>query len=813
MRTNKKKLAALAMSVVMAASTMSLSAFAEEAATDVVTEEAQETAETLAAAVYVTGADISEDGTVTVTYSDQTTETWPQKATSEQVAATCTTGAATRWSIAIDGTTYHQNYETSAPLGHAWSEWARETIDHGDCSLGKAGQSALVRRCSRCGEKEVDENSYESVPASHNLTKATRTNLVAGNNVEIVNGEAVLKNTAKNGTYYVVTEKQCTMCDGWFETDRKTEKLYASTGERATTKVVKVTNIKSGLAAGEEIEVGTDGRYVDEDKIILTNCSKDATYTVEDFDAKGNSLGTATYTITARHSEGTPTVVGKTAADKELIQVIYDTKGNITDVVSKSCYKSATYVWTVKCLSDTCSYKNNIILEEERTAEPAGTHKIKASAEAAVKALQDNAKRNAGYATQKAYDAFLEAANATGSGMKYNASVVCNEGGTVTITYICEECGEEIADGTVTVNIGKFDHSAEAKARQENRVEATCTTNGSYDSVTHCKYCDAVMATRKVTLAKLGHTTEKDGDKNAQIRFEGSVVVGDGTTWRVGSKVGANGFVGGGAMNVLTSYGVQVDAVTACERCGEATVVGTPEITIAALQKETKETAGSITLNASYKTANGNKVVTDTVTVPYYSDLGAYFDRNPEEKPINGLQLDADGVVRYYKDSVFQADYAGIAEYNGGEFFVANGVVCSAANGLNEYNGTWYYLANGQVQRGFNGLALYDGAWFYLTNGVLDTNVSGLVPYNGGTFLFTNGRLRNDVNGLWQNSDGTWYFLALGQVQNQHTGVAIYDGEAFYVRDGKLAKDYKGTVQYDGATFNVVNGQLYGPVA
>lgn len=60
MRTNKKKLAALAMSVVMAASTMSLSAFAEEAATDVVTEEAQETAETLAAAVYVTGADISE---------------------------------------------------------------------------------------------------------------------------------------------------------------------------------------------------------------------------------------------------------------------------------------------------------------------------------------------------------------------------------------------------------------------------------------------------------------------------------------------------------------------------------------------------------------------------------------------------------------------------------------------------------------------------------------------------------------------------------------------------------------------------------
>ena len=856
MRTNKKKLAALAMSVVMAASTMSLSAFAEETVTTGTETEAPTTeaptteaptteaptteaptteaptteaptTEAPTTAATVTGVSIDKEGNVTVHWSDNKDTKLDEKATSTYKEATCTEPAKTVWEITVKGTAYKQEYPEGAALGHDWGEWERKIVDHGDCATGTAGYSMLVRTCSRCDKTDKDETSKQSVAATHNLTGESRTTTSNLVNLKIVNDEMVLVDSTKNGFYDVVTEKQCVTCKTWVKTETKTQTVYASTGVRSYSKVIAVTNIKSGLAKGEtlaENKVGTDGRFVDEAKVVLTNCSNDATYTLEDFDANGSSLGTKTYTISARHSAGYPTAVGKTAADKALIQLVYDKNDPklIVDVTSKSCYKTADYVWTVKCEGTTCSLKDHIITQENRVAQPAGAHQIKDSAKAAVDALVADAKINNGYAGQTAYDDFLEAANKTGSKIKYTANVECNKGGTVTITYICDECGKEITDKSVTVNIGKFDHKA-GTAKQENRVEATCTTNGSYDSVTRCKYCDTVLATKKVTLTKLGHTNAKNGDKNAYIKFAGSVVVDDeGKLEKTYLNAVASGaaatlssnIAGGGASGVLSNYSVKANVMTTCERCsGEMSINKTPTVTIVAIQKDAKG-VGTITLKASYPKANdGDKVVTDTVTVPYYSDLGAYFDRNPEEEPINGLQLDADGVVRYYENSKFKADYAGIAEFNGGEFFVANGVVCSKANGLNEYKGTWYYLANGQIQRGYNGLALYDGAWFYLTNGVLNADVNGLVPYNGGTFLFSAGRLRNDVNGLWQNADGTWYFLALGQVQTQHTGVAIYDGSAFYVRNGKLAKDYKGTVVYDGATFNVVNGQLYGPVA
>ena len=185
----------------------------------------------------------------------------------------------------------------------------------------------------------------------------------------------------------------------------------------------------------------------------------------------------------------------------------------------------------------------------------------------------------------------------------------------------------------------------------------------------------------------------------------------------------------------------------------------------------------------------------------------------PEFDKKNGLVLDDDGKLRVYKNDQVDINYSGIVEYNGGKFFIAKGEMCSDASGLNLYDGKWYFLSNGQIQIQYTGLVQYDGEWFYITNGVLDSSKNGLVDYDGSKFLVSEGRIRYDVNGLWQNFDGSWYFLANGQVQTQHTGVAEYDGAFFYVRAGKLATDYNGTVNYDGATFRVVGGQLYGKVA
>jgi len=180
---------------------------------------------------------------------------------------------------------------------------------------------------------------------------------------------------------------------------------------------------------------------------------------------------------------------------------------------------------------------------------------------------------------------------------------------------------------------------------------------------------------------------------------------------------------------------------------------------------------------------------------------------------LQGLAINEEGVWNYYTDDQVDTSYSGIAEYNGGRFFVANGILCSDANGLNLYEDKWYFLANGQIQEDYTGLALYDGEWFYITEGVLDIEMNGLVLYDEHYFLVAAGRLLTDYNGLWLNSstiggDDKWYFIAAGMVQNV-SQIVEYGGEFFIVENGVLASEYNGIIEYDGVEFIVVNGQLY----
>ncbi|MCD8397913.1 MAG: leucine-rich repeat protein [Lachnospiraceae bacterium] len=177
------------------------------------------------------------------------------------------------------------------------------------------------------------------------------------------------------------------------------------------------------------------------------------------------------------------------------------------------------------------------------------------------------------------------------------------------------------------------------------------------------------------------------------------------------------------------------------------------------------------------------------------------------------LTIGDDGNWYYTENGENNLSYNGIVEYNGGSFFVANGILCSDANGLNLYDGQWYFLSNGQIQTQYTGFALYDGEWFYITNGVLDTSVNGLMSYDGEQFLFAGGRLVLEYSGLWLNSasiggDGKWYFIGAGMLQDV-SQVVMYDGEWFVVSSGVLATWFNGTIDYDGSTFKVTEGQLY----
>ncbi len=187
-------------------------------------------------------------------------------------------------------------------------------------------------------------------------------------------------------------------------------------------------------------------------------------------------------------------------------------------------------------------------------------------------------------------------------------------------------------------------------------------------------------------------------------------------------------------------------------------------------------------------------------------------DTDPSLIP-DGLVQVANGDWYYYDNGTMMYNYTGIVDYNDGQFIVAKGILLDYYTGLIQLGSIWYLVSNGQVQTSYTGLAQYIGSWFYVTDGILDTTKNGLVPYDGETFLVADGQLLTEYNGLWQyassiGGDDKWYFIAAGQVQNV-SQVVMYDNEFFVVENGMLASDYNGTIEYDGATFTVVAGQLY----
>ena len=306
-------------------------------------------------------------------------------------------------------------------------------------------------------------------------------------------------------------------------------------------------------------------------------------------------------------------------------------------------------------------------------------------------------------------------------------------------------------------------------------------------------------------------------DTTGYIKFVGDKVVDTmGETLAYKGKTIERSWVGEYRNNETTEFGLYAGVYTNCTMCNdhevklEDSLQKKIKLTIVDIEKQ-KESgeAGFVTIKAEYTKTDDKTVVTGETTVPYFTSIEAYMGR-VEDAPLNGLHQDKDGVWRYYKDDVFQADYTGFVEYAGRTFYVSLGTLEKVTD-LIIYENEWYYLVESELVN-YNGVVLYDGEWFYVTNGRLDTTVNGIVPYDGAYFVFVEGRLADEGNGLWINDKDEAYWLTDGRVRTDYTGVAMYDNAFFYIVDGKLAKDFNGTVEYNGATFRVENGQLYGPI-
>ena len=93
----------------------------------------------------------------------------------------------------------------------------------------------------------------------------------------------------------------------------------------------------------------------------------------------------------------------------------------------------------------------------------------------------------------------------------------------------CKEAGSRHTECTVceavlkTESIAKLTTHTPATAVTENKVDATCTKAGSYDSVIYCSVCDAEISRESKTIAKKAHTpSDWITDKAATCKETGS---------------------------------------------------------------------------------------------------------------------------------------------------------------------------------------------------------------------------------------------------------------------------------------------------
>ncbi len=70
----------------------------------------------------------------------------------------------------------------------------------------------------------------------------------------------------------------------------------------------------------------------------------------------------------------------------------------------------------------------------------------------------------------------------------------------------CSVCNEILIAQTIVASKGH----TEAEAVKENKIEATCTTDGRYDLVVYCSVCDAELSRVAQAIDKLGHDYETE---------------------------------------------------------------------------------------------------------------------------------------------------------------------------------------------------------------------------------------------------------------------------------------------------------------
>lgn len=852
MRLNKKRLAALAMSAVMAASAVPFPVYAEElsAGEDVVVsaETTVETPEVGAADNTVHAENIefyyNSDSDFGVTYlmkgdnvNQEMKLTQNDGVTiTSKTEANCQHGTQVILQATILGEVKTGVVDDNKLGDHKWRKVTGEVTIPPTCT--STGKGVTYEICDVCGKKQNEkEDTLAMIPHTYD----DQVRVKESENVQVKDGQLVLDAEGnvqlikenENGWY--ILEKHCTSTahtdNGWVSQTKVD--VPATTAAGARIKKSSVKGIKTDLSKyynKQEVSVFP----LAEDAIELEDCDKAGSYTVEYLNSKGEAIAEKDVTVAPHHYNVSKTAVFKSEADRKQAIISWDEKTKTLTVKSSHCTDPIEYVEVTHCNSSTCKlgvhkpgknefeYDKNgnkvtnctghVIESVKKTAEAVGPHSI----------AEDIKKNITEYAAGHKYDAKLSEIESkiVGEAKDYVKldvpEEVCEKGGEITVKYICKIDKETVVE-TQKITVIAEGHKTPAVGKIENEVKATCQNPGSYDLVKRCERCGKELSKESKKTPRLKHTNEtavasKDETKDTTttLEFVGDKLVDeegfylDKDNWTI--SVPAESTKNTFTVGKTAGFNITGNIYTNCKECNNHKVPvkdqSVKSLKVVDIQKEdSKGQNGYIVLEAVIGVptkddwnvdSTGNtwkNVKVTSAKIPYYSSMNAYNGR-VEDSILNGLHKDDDGVYRYYVNGELQKDYTGMITDNGEKYLVVKGALATDIDGLwfSDVDKVWYFFVEGHVRADYTGIALYDGEWFYVTNGKLDEGVTGLVPYDGGTFLFTDGRLRNDVNGLWQDINNP--------------------ADWYFLALGQVQNLYSGVAQYDGAFFVVKNGKL-----
>ena len=172
-------------------------------------------------------------------------------------------------------------------------------------------------------------------------------------------------------------------------------------------------------------------------------------------------------------------------------------------------WQAATYSWTAdgKICTATRTCANNAAHTESETVNATGVQTVAPTCEEKGATLY-TADFEADWAvtqTNTVYDIPAKNHTPAEAVIENNTPATCTKDGSYDTVIYCsvEGCKKQISRVTTTVTA--TGHTAGAVV-VENEVDATCTTGGSYDNVTYCTVCGEETSRETITVPQKGHT-------------------------------------------------------------------------------------------------------------------------------------------------------------------------------------------------------------------------------------------------------------------------------------------------------------------